>query len=59
MNTRGFTELVVLTLGLELGLITSTVFTIGVLMALVTTFMATPVLALISPLPPRDDPGPG
>ena len=49
MNTRGLTELVILTVGLELGLITDTIFTIGVLMALITTFMATPLLALILP----------
>jgi K+:H+ antiporter len=50
MNTRGLTELVILTVGLELGVIGSTLFTMGVLMALVTTLMATPLLALISPL---------
>jgi Kef-type K+ transport system membrane component KefB len=50
MNTRGLTELVILTVGLELGVITTTVFTIMVLMALVTTLMATPALALVSPL---------
>jgi Kef-type K+ transport system membrane component KefB len=33
MNTRGLTELVILTVGLELGVITTTVFTIMVLMA--------------------------
>lgn len=50
MNTRGLTELVILTVGLELGVITTTFFTMGVLMALVTTLMATPLLALISPM---------
>lgn len=50
MNTRGLTELVILTVGLELGVITTEVFTIMVLMALVTTLMATPALALVSPL---------
>ena len=50
MNTRGLTELVILTVGLELGVISTTLFTIGVLMALVTTLMATPMLALVSPL---------
>jgi K+:H+ antiporter len=47
MNTRGLTELVILSVGLELGVITGTVFTIMVLMALVTTLMATPMLALV------------
>ena len=50
MNTRGLTELVILSVGLELGVITTTVFTIMVLMALVTTLMATPMLALVSPI---------
>lgn len=50
MNTRGLTELVILTVGLELGVITTTLYTIMVLMALVTTLMATPMLALISPI---------
>jgi Kef-type K+ transport system membrane component KefB len=50
MNTRGLTELVILSVGLELGVIGPAVFTIMVLMALVTTLMATPMLALVSPL---------
>ena len=50
MNTRGLTELVILTVGLELGVITTTLYTIMVIMALVTTLMATPMLALISPI---------
>ena len=48
MNTRGLTELVILSVGLELGVITTTMFTIMVIMALVTTLMATPLLALVS-----------
>jgi Kef-type K+ transport system membrane component KefB len=49
MNTRGLTELVILTVGLELGVITTTVFTVMVVMAVVTTLMATPLLTLIDP----------
>lgn len=49
MNTRGLTELVILTVGLELGVIGPDLFTALVLMALVTTLMATPMLALVSP----------
>jgi Kef-type K+ transport system membrane component KefB len=49
MNTRGLTELIVLNIGLELGLITPALFTILVIMALVTTFMAAPALRLIDP----------
>jgi Kef-type K+ transport system membrane component KefB len=50
MNTRGLTELVILSVGLELGVISTEIFTMMVLMALVTTLMATPILALISPI---------
>ena len=49
MNTRGLTELVILSVGLDLGVISTTVFTIMVLMALTTTLMATPMLALVWP----------
>ena len=49
MNTRGLTELVILTVGLELGVISSTLFTIMVVMALVTTLVATPLLSVIAP----------
>lgn len=44
MNTRGLTEIVILTVGLELGVIDDTMFTIMVIMALATTFMAGPAL---------------
>lgn len=47
MNTRGLMELIVLNLGLDLGVITPAVFTMMVLMALVTTFATTPVLDLV------------
>jgi Kef-type K+ transport system membrane component KefB len=57
MNTRGLTELVILTVGLELGVINETVFTIMVLMALATTFMATPLLGLILPIRRRGSAG--
>jgi Kef-type K+ transport system membrane component KefB len=49
MNTRGLMELIVLNIGLDLGVISGTLFTIMVLVALVTTFMTTPALALIYP----------
>ena len=44
MNTRGLMELVVLNIGLDLGVITPTLFAMMVIMALVTTFATTPVL---------------
>mgnify|MGYP000052917057 CR=1 FL=1 len=49
MNTRGLTELIILTLGLELGVISEALFTALVLMALVTTFMAGPLLRALDP----------
>ena len=49
MNTRGLMELVVLNVGLDLGVISPRLFTMMVIMALVTTAMTTPVLDLIGP----------
>jgi Kef-type K+ transport system membrane component KefB len=49
MNTRGLMELVVLNLGLEIGIISPRLFAIMVLMALATTFMTTPIVALLKP----------
>ena len=48
MNTRGLMELVVLNIGYDLGVITPTMFTMMVIMALVTTFMTGPLLNLIN-----------
>lgn len=44
MNTRGLTELIVLNIGLNLGVISPLMFTMLVIMALVTTFMTSPLL---------------
>jgi nucleotide-binding universal stress UspA family protein len=44
MNTRGLTELIVLNIGLNLGVITPLLFTMLVIMALVTTVMTSPLL---------------
>lgn len=49
MNTRGLMELIVLNLGMDLGVISPTVFTMLVIMALVTTFATTPVLRWVYP----------
>lgn len=49
MNTRGLMELVILNIGGELGVITPAVFAMMVIMALVTTFMTTPLLQLVMP----------
>ena len=52
MNTRGLMELIVLNAGLDLGVISPKLFTMMVLMALVTTVMTTPVLHLLRSAPP-------
>ena len=49
MNTRGLTELIVLNLALEKGVISEALFAMLVIMALVTTFMAGPALKLLDP----------
>ena len=49
MNTRGLMELIVLNLGLELKILSPTLFTIFVLMALITTFATTPILIGLRP----------
>jgi Kef-type K+ transport system membrane component KefB len=46
MNTRGLMELIVLNVGLDLGIISPALFTMMVLMALVTTMATTPALML-------------
>ena len=47
MNTRGLMELVVLRIGLDLGVLSTVLFTILVMMTLVTTVMTAPTLQLI------------
>jgi Kef-type K+ transport system membrane component KefB len=49
MNTRGLMELVILNIGLDIGVISPVMFSIMVLMALVTTFMTTPLLEWVYP----------
>ena len=60
MNTRGLTELIVLTIGFELGLISQSLFTMLVLMALITTLMTGPALRILDArgelsAPPEDE----
>ena len=45
MNTRGLVEFVILNAGLDLGILSPALFTMMVLMALVTTFMTSPILS--------------
>lgn len=46
MNTRGLVELIVLNIGLQLGVLSPTLFAMLVIMALITTMMASPILSL-------------
>ena len=48
MNTRGLMELIVLNIGLEMKVISPTLFAMLVIMALVTTFATTPILHFIT-----------
>ena len=59
MNTRGLMELIVLNIGLDLNVISPTLFAMMVLMALVTTIATTPVLQWLTPrfISPRLTPG--
>ncbi len=49
MNTRGLTELVLLSVGLRLGVLDVPLFTMLVVMAVVTTVMTAPLLKLVYP----------
>ncbi len=53
MNTRGLVELIVLNIGYDLGILPARIFSIMVLMALVTTCMTGPLLSLITSLEKR------
>jgi Kef-type K+ transport system membrane component KefB len=57
MNTRGLTELIILMVGLQLGLLDTGLYSLMVVMAVVTTAMAGPLLRLAglrAPVPPPD-----
>ncbi|MEA5505016.1 cation:proton antiporter [Halotia wernerae UHCC 0503] len=47
MNAGGLMELIILNIGLEQGMITPTLFTIMVIMAIVTILMASPLVAVL------------
>lgn len=47
LNTRGLIELVILNIGFDLGIIPASLFSMMVLVALITTFMTSPLLTLI------------
>ncbi|MEV8549055.1 cation:proton antiporter [Streptomyces glaucescens] len=58
MNTRGLTELIVLNVGLQLGILGQDLYSLMVVMAVVTTAMAGPLLNWVLGRPDRTD-GPG
>jgi Kef-type K+ transport system membrane component KefB len=47
LNTRGLTELVILTIGLQLGLLNQDLFSLCVAMAVITTVMTGPLLTML------------
>ncbi len=49
LNTRGLVELVVLNVGMDLGILSPTLFSMMVTMAVATTMMTTPALKLVLP----------
>lgn len=49
LNTRGLTELIILTTGLQLGVLDERLYSLMVAMAVVTTAMAGPLLTLFAP----------
>lgn len=55
MNTRGLMELIVLNIGLDLKVLSPTLFAMLVIMALVTTIATTPVLSLLQRGRPVDE----
>jgi Kef-type K+ transport system membrane component KefB len=55
MNTRGLMELIVLNLGLDLGILSPTLFAMLVIMAIVTTFATTPILHLLNRNAPQPE----
>ncbi|GAA3839846.1 hypothetical protein ACFS5L_18010 [Streptomyces phyllanthi] len=49
MNTRGLTELIILNVGLSMGVLDDRLYAAMVVMALVTTFLAGPLLQRLCP----------
>jgi Kef-type K+ transport system membrane component KefB len=47
MNTRALMELIVINIGYDLGVLPRDMFTMLVIMALISTFMATPLIAFL------------
>lgn len=55
MNTRGLMELVILNIGLDIGVISETLYSMMVLMALVTTFMTAPLFEWFYRMTPHEE----
>lgn len=55
MNTRGLMELIALNIGLDMGVISPTLFAMMVIMALVTTAMTSPIVSLLIPQTPEHE----
>jgi Kef-type K+ transport system membrane component KefB len=55
MNARGLMQLIALNVGLQAGIINSELFTALVLVALVTTLMASPLLSILDRRMPIPD----
>uniref|UniRef100_A0A914QBA1 Cation/H+ exchanger domain-containing protein n=1 Tax=Panagrolaimus davidi TaxID=227884 RepID=A0A914QBA1_9BILA len=49
MNTKGLVELIVLNIGVDAGVINERIFAVMIVMALVTTFMTSPIIAYVYP----------
>ena len=56
MNTRGLMGLIVLTIGLDLRVISPTIFAMSVIMAIATTVATSPILHRLLPQPDLDGP---
>jgi Kef-type K+ transport system membrane component KefB len=52
VNTRGLIEFVILNIGSDRKIISPTLFSMMVLMALATTFMTGPLLSIVNPVAP-------
>lgn len=56
MNSRGLMELVLLNIGMREGVIGTEMYTLLVVMAIVTTLLTTPLVARLTPIPPETRP---
>jgi Kef-type K+ transport system membrane component KefB len=59
MNARGLMELIILNIGLQRGIITPLLFTVMVIMAIMTTLMASPIFEWVYQRPPSTSPQTG